>query len=201
MIRTCASIRNSMYIILSDIQNCSTKYTQLSSHGGGNMVYLDRHRVRCNGHGRIVHMFHLQRFGERIRYQYGCCNIAGAHACVPKQQYSAYSDDGGGQAIYLDRHAVNCGTTGFIADFRLERNPSQGHIRYKYSCCMLISKWSAAAFCYDAYTNFTFDGNGRVYYLDRQTVQCNPGYALSYFQLQRSNNQYRYQYRCCTVIH
>ena len=164
------------------------------------MVYLDRHVLQCNKPGGVLSMFHLQRYAERIRYQYQCCKIARPNACHPEHRVSAFSNDGGGQAIYLDRHPVSCGSAGFITDFRLERNLSQGHIRYSYNCCMLTSKWRAFAKCYDAHTKFTFDGNGRVYYLDRQTVRCSSGYALSYFQLQRSNGQYRYHYRCCKVF-
>ena len=164
------------------------------------MVYLDRHVLQCNQRGGVLSMFHLQRHGDRVRYQYQCCKIALRNTCRPEHRVSVFSDDGGGQAIYLDRHEVNCGSTGFITDFRLERDPSQGHIRYNYNCCMLTSKWSSFANCYDGHTQFTFDGNGRIYYLDRQTVQCNSGYALSYFLLQRNNGQYRYHYRCCKVI-
>lgn len=167
------------------------------------MRYLDRHMMQCNEPGGVMAMFHLERNVELIRYQYKCCKIDRANTCYPQRRTSVYSDDGSGQAIYLDRHAADCGTTGFISDFRVERNPNQGHIRYNYNCCMLTSKWSALTSCYDAYTSFSYDGNGRVYYLDRQIVQCNSGFALSYFRMQRNYalGQYRYHYRCCKVNH
>ena len=167
------------------------------------MVYLDRHFMQCSQPGGVLSMFHLQHNSGLIRYQYQCCKFARANTCNPQRRTSIYSDDGGGRAIYLDRHAADCGATGFITDFRVESNPSQGHIRYNYNCCILTSKWSTHALCYDAHTNFSFDGNGRVYYLDRQTVRCNTGYALSYFRLQRNSalGQYRYHYRCCKVNH
>ncbi len=60
--------------------------------------------------------------------------------------------------------------------------------------------------CYSAVTPFTLDGHvtkpGTVYFLDRQTVECNSGYGLSYIRLERNHpglGKIRYAYKCCKV--
>ena len=165
------------------------------------MVYIDRHRMNCGGSGNIMSMFHLQRSGGSMRYQYKCCKIRDAGYCSLSRKESSFSDDGSGNAVYLDRHSADCGSSGFINDFRVERNSGHNKVRYNYYCCNLKSPWNTKSSCYYGHTGFTDDGGGKVYYLDRQTVQCNSGYALSYFRLQRngSHNKWRYHYRCCKV--
>ncbi|XP_065064802.1 uncharacterized protein LOC135691014 [Rhopilema esculentum] len=184
------------------IHLCNLAYTNYETHGGGNMVYLDRHRVQCAGSGSILSMFYLEKNGEKIRFRYQCCKIEGQGVCSSSQKTSLFSEDGTGNTRYLDRHAMDCSTKGFISEFRLERNAAGNKVRYNYQCCQLSANWTGLAQCYTRHTGFTFDGNGRVYYLDRQMVSCDAGYALSYIQLQRNNiggDQYRYIYRCCKV--
>eukprot|EP00795_Rhopilema_esculentum_P001080 gene1080-biopygen9833 len=101
---------------------------------------------------------------------------------------TSFSDDGGGNLVYLDRHGADCGNSGFINDIRVERNSAHNKVRYNYYCCNLPSTWASRSTCYTSYTGFTDDGGGRVYYLDRQTVSCNSGYALSYIRLQRNSS-------------
>eukprot|EP00795_Rhopilema_esculentum_P001077 gene1077-biopygen9831 len=122
-------------------------------------------------------------------------------SCSLQSKTTSFSDDGGGNLVYLDRHGADCGNSGFINDIRVERNSAHNKVRYNYYCCNLPSPWASRSTCYTSYTDFTDDGGGRVYYLDRQTVSCNSGYALSYIRLQRnsSDNKVRYQYRCCKV--
>ena len=168
---------------------------------GANMLYLDRHRMHCGGPGQILSMFHLQTAGMYMRYQYKCCNLKDQRICRLQRRSTPFNYDGYGNAIYLDRHTVDCGNTGFINDIRMERMPHQRKIRYSYYCCMLKSAWSGKSSCYMSHTSMTDDGNGRVYYLDRQTVSCKSGYALSYFRLFRNwtGTKWAYHYRCCKV--
>ena len=165
------------------------------------MVYIDRHRMNCGSSYNILSMFHLQRDGGKMRYQYKCCQLKATTACSLKQKTTSYSYDGDGDAVYLDRHTADCGTTGFINDLRVERNSAHNKVRYNYYCCNLSSTWSGKTSCYTSETTMTKDGDGKVYYLDRQTVQCNSGYALSYFKLKRNSGhtKWAYHYRCCKV--
>ena len=73
---------------LPDIIGCTTKYTTWSSHGGGQMIYIDRHGIDCGGNGHVLTMFHLQRIGENIRYQYTCCNFRSASYCSNQRKYT-----------------------------------------------------------------------------------------------------------------
>lgn len=163
------------------------------------MLYLDRHRVNCGTTGHILSMFHLQRDGGNMRYQYKCCQLRATSYCTLQSKTTTFNSDGSGNALYLDRHTADCGTTGFINDWRVERNSELNKIRYNYYCCSLVSPWNSKASCYTKETAMTDDGDGKVYFLDRQTVSCNSGYALSYIKLNRSGSKWGYYYRCCKV--
>ena len=157
--------------------------------------------MNCGSTGYILSMFHLQRSGKNMRYQYKCCNFKDTAVCANRKKTTSFSKDGDGDAVYLDRHSADCGTTGYINDFKVERNSDHNKVRYSYYCCMLKSTWSGKSHCYTTQTGMTDDGDGKVYYLDRQTVSCNSGYALSYFKLYRNSNhnKWAYHYRCCKV--
>ena len=165
------------------------------------MVYIDRHSMNCGGAGYILSMFHLQRSGKKMRYQYKCCNFKDTAVCYNQKKTTAYNNDGDGDAVFLDRHSADCGNAGYINDFKVERNSGHDKVRYSYYCCILKSPWSGKSHCYTKKTSMTDDGDGKVYYLDRQTVSCNSGYALSYFKLYRNSahTKWAYDYRCCKV--
>ena len=193
----------SQFLILADIINCRTKYTSYQKHSNGNMVYLDRHRMNCGGTGYIASMLHLQRSGRKMRYKYKCCSFRDKAVCRLVYKTTLFRSDGGGDGMYLDRHSVNCGRSGFINDIRVQRNSGHNKIRYSYWCCQLKWSWKRKSRCYTKRTGMTYDGNGKVYYLDRQTVRCRSGYGLSYFRLKRNSrhDKWAYNYRCCKVNH
>jgi len=186
-----------------DIVNCRTKYTRYQTHSNGKMVYLDRHRMNCGGTGYVSSMFRLQRRGRKMRYKFRCCNFKDKAVCRLVRKVTSFSKDGGGDAVFLDRHSANCGRNGFINDIRVQRNSRHNKIRYNYYCCQLKGKWRGRSSCYTKNTRMTYDGNGKVYYLDRQTVRCISGYGLSYFKLYRNSrhDRWAYNYRCCKVNH
>ena len=47
---------------------------------------------------------------------------------------TGWNAEGGGNAIYLDRHDVRCGANEMLSQFRLQRNGG-GAWRYLYQCC------------------------------------------------------------------
>jgi hypothetical protein len=55
--------------------------------------------------------------------------------------------------------------------------------------------------CYTSRTGFTYDGNGKSYYLDRQTVRCTHRYFLTYIRLERNgrHDRWRYRFTCCKI--
>ena len=180
---------------------CTTKYTGWNSHGGGDMVYFDRHRLNCGGDGNVLKMFHLQRKGGIIRFQYKCCKL-NKKVCKNVKKTNGFTYDGDGDTVYLDRQTVSCGDHSYLNDYWLERNGGHDNVRYSYYCCNLrYQKHRSRTSCYTSYTSFTYDGDGKSYYLDRQTVQCRHRYFLTYFRLLRNSNHdnWRYKYRCCQI--
>ncbi len=93
------------------------------------MVTIDRHRMNCRGRGNILSMFHLQRSGSKMRYQYECCKLRNLGYCTLVHKYTPFNRDGNGNSVYLDRHSANCGTKSFVNDFRIERNSGHNKVR------------------------------------------------------------------------
>jgi len=172
------------------------QYTPWNERGGGNAVYLDRHIMQCGGNTAISY-FHLERgAGDKIRYKYRCRSVP-ANSCNFVQKHTPFNDDGGGNYVYHDRHAPNCGNKGFMTYIHLRRDHSGKNIRFDYHCCNSKRVTS----CYTGHTGYTVDGGGKVEFLDRQTVDCKADHYLSYFHLNRNSagDRIRYTYTCCRV--
>lgn len=190
-------------VVRASIGDCFSRYTPWNHMKDGDMVYLDRHWVSCNQ--QPMSMFHMQRSGSNVRYQSSCCSVSGpttVSSGAVYTKYSGFSSDGDGKFVYLDRHSVNCGHNGFITFFKLQRDSGHSYVRYHYTCLSLNGVWKDRSVCYDSATAWSADGGGDAYYLDRQTVRCSNGYALSYFRLQRDNSHsyVQYRFRCCKVV-
>ncbi|MBQ4861561.1 hypothetical protein J8L98_07645 [Pseudoalteromonas sp. MMG013] len=99
------------------------------------------------------------------------------------------NDDGQGNLIYLDRHALDCANN-VISSLRLFR-PSTTQIAYAYTCTETGDIAGAST-----YTPENSDGAGNIIYLDRHTVNCeNKG--LQYLHLERpTGNTVQYHYKC-----
>lgn len=107
-------------------------------------------------------------------------------------RHTTWNIEGNGQSYYLDRHRMNCGSSGHVLNmFKLERN-GRGRFRYTYICCKLLSH---PPICYNKVKNnpFTYDGRGDTVYLDRQAVSCPGNSFLNGLMLNR--NMYRSQLR------
>uniref|UniRef100_A0A7M5V0H6 Uncharacterized protein n=1 Tax=Clytia hemisphaerica TaxID=252671 RepID=A0A7M5V0H6_9CNID len=173
---------------------CINKMTPWNDEGKGKSFYLDRHNVRCDG-DQVLKRFKLGRNGKgKYKYDYKCCDPQ-MKASVTKETETPLNADGGGNMVYLDRHAIDCGN-GLISQYKLNRNG--GKIQYKYTCKMFTGKRS----CYDGSTPMNLDGGGNTVYLDRHNVRCKVNYGLSFFKLYRNDkrNRVAYKYRCCTFL-
>lgn len=178
---------------------CHTKYTRFNDDGGKKIRnhYLDRHNVICSGDQVLTSMV-LRRDHTRTkyRYQYTCCTSP--LPCNHQTRSTPFSHDGGGNAVYLDRHNVECFNKNFIRSFRLNRNRRGKKIRYRYGCCNVPNIHKAT---YIDSTPWNSDGGGKTIFLDRHHVKCNRGYGLSKFRLKRSKDHtYRYEFSCTSVI-
>lgn len=132
----------------------------------------------------------------KYRYQYTCCTSP--LPCNHQTRSTPFSHDGGGNAVYLDRHNVECFNKNFIRSFRLNRNRRGKKIRYRYGCCNVPNIHKAT---YIDSTPWNSDGGGKTIFLDRHHVKCNRGYGLSKFRLKRSKDHTnRYEFSCTSVI-
>ena len=181
-------------------ESCWVKRTSWNNAGGGDMVYMDRHRLTCGG-ARGIKMFRLQRSGGKIRYEYICCALT-SNVCANTRKWNGFTYDGNGDTVYLDRQTISCGNHGYVNGFWLQRNGRHNRIRYSYDCCNLRSyQHRVRTTCYTSRTGFTYDGNGKSYYLDRQTVRCTHRYFLTYIRLERNgrHDRWRYRFTCCKI--
>lgn len=174
--------------------NTSAKDTPDNFWGGGNSIYLDRHRLNCGRGG--IQRFQLKRpSGTKLDYKYTC--VPGVNASQSGWKNSGTNDWGGGNMIYLDRHTVNCGRKP-ISDFRLVR-PAWNKIRYDYRC----SNRNAAGDCRNTATGWNTPNKSTIY-LDRHNVKCKPNEVLTKFRLRHngqsgSAKKIRYDYTCCAM--
>ncbi|MCJ8271175.1 MAG: Vps62-related protein, partial [Psychrosphaera sp.] len=105
--------------------------TTYNDDGNGNTIYLDRHTIDCGGYA-IGDFQMIRPNGSQVAYKYTCgSKKLGEHFM---DKYTRFSDDGDGNALYLDRHNVDCGSNGFVSKFKLERDASGEKIRYAYQC-------------------------------------------------------------------
>jgi hypothetical protein len=174
-------------------ENCADKFTPWNVDGGGNVVYLDRHRLKCGSSSDVLRSFKLERSGNKIRYKYTCCNLPKATCSLRKVQ-NYYTIEGRGNSVYLD------GARGLLNEFLLKRmHRRMSKYTYQYYCCDFNSQ--SFLHCYNDATLFTIDGGGHMVYLDRQLVRCSSGYFLQSFRLNRNvdHNRVRYIIRCCEI--
>lgn len=104
-------------------------YTPANDDGAGNVIFLDRHTLNCEGKG--MQFMHLERTSATtVQYRYKCSDKALSNL---NDYFTPANEDGGGNAVYLDRHYVSCPNNEILSYLRLER-PSGNTMRYHYKC-------------------------------------------------------------------
>jgi hypothetical protein len=124
-------------------------------------------------------------------YNYSCntANDIGS----PISFGTGMNDEGGGNAIFLDRHDINCNNKG-ISRIRLNRNGS-GQFQFEYNCNNIPNLGN----CVQKTTQANEDGGGNSIYLDRHNVKCDDNQVLSRVHLKRPDaNKIQYEYTCCS---
>ena len=98
-------------------------------------VYLDRHTVDCATKPITQFRLHRNSEGDKIFYKYHCAKGPASSTC--RDVTTEYNDQGAGNVIYLDRHAVKCNEGEYLSKFRLDAddNDTTGKYRYEYKCC------------------------------------------------------------------
>jgi len=174
--------------------------TGFNDNGAGNVIYLDRHNVTCNGDG--LNRFQLKNdytdsTNHTMQYEYKCLTGLDTNG-ISENSTTADVDGDPPHTVYLDRHTVDCNNKP-ITQFKLDRriDGEWEGIFYNYKC----GKGPTSSNCRDVTTGYNDQGAGNVIYLDRHDVKCNEGEYLSKFRLDADDNdptgRYRYEYKCC----
>ena len=89
-----------------------------------------------------VHLTGCVRPGEKM--ELGCKVPNDPNSYQPHDRLKCrtlntpFNDEGGGNAVYLDRHDLRCEPNEMLGQFRLVRNGA-GQYRYDYTCCKVTS--------------------------------------------------------------
>ena len=119
---------------------CSLRKVQNSYtvEGGGHSAFLDRQLVFCGTRG-LLNEFWLRSGIGKYRYQYYCCDLSSQSSLHCYDDATLFTNDGGGNMVYLDRQTVRCGSGYFLQSFRLNRNVDHDRVRYLIKCCKINS--------------------------------------------------------------
>jgi hypothetical protein len=124
----------------------SQKTTLLNDFGFGNIIYLDRHNVNCEG--KLLTDLHLvyQPNGPSIQFAYSCVDY-GPVQCYTKTTTQQNADaETSSNVIYLDRFKdLSCGESYALSQFLysyyfVDRYSWQGDYyvgKFTYTCCRM----------------------------------------------------------------
>ena len=182
----------------STSNNLRSANTGFNEQGAGNVVYLDRHNVTCNGDGLNRFQLKTDHDNATMQYEYKCLTGLDTNG-ISENSTTADVDGDPPHTVYLDRHTVDCDNKP-ITQFKLDRriDGEWKGIFYKYTC----GNTTASNSCRDVTTEYNDQGAGNVIYLNRHNVKCDEGEYLSKFRLDAKDDdpqgKYRYEYKCCT---
>ena len=155
--------------------------------------------MKCN-RTSFLKRFRLKQERSNIKYQFTCCNLQNL-ICNMTSKTTSWDTYAKALPIFLDRHSPDCGESGFLQDFILQRDAAVSKIRYAYTCCDVTDpKWKSSMQCQEKETAYTSEGDLHVINLALQRIMCDDGYALSKFKLYRSpppHGQWKFKFRCC----
>ena len=165
---------------------------------GGSMIHLDRHNVTCGEDGLVG--FSLKKTGtNKMLYEYTCRDDI--NTPLEAQKNTGSNDWGNNNAIYLDRHTMDCGKKA-IGEFKLTR-PANNKIMYNYKCS---GKATTGTCREDLMVTSTKTGHGKskTTSLDDVHPKCNDDEVLTKARFLRHNANTptetgSYKYTCCKM--
>lgn len=169
----------------------SLQNTPWNDDGSGNALFLDRHNVNCDTNG--INELYLKRDGDKkIRYEYRCSS--GGKLQTPTAHTTTLTPDGDGNANFLDRQNVDCGSNNVLTQLGLSRGADKKTYQYNFKCAPSTNNLT----CRQASTPWNDEGAGKSTYLDRHDIKCNSDEAISQLHLVRKGDgNYHYEYTCC----
>jgi hypothetical protein len=114
-----------------------TTYSNPLSEASSNTVFLDRQSVNC-GTNSVLSRLQLNGSTEvdtatnTWKYDYSCVKSEKQLSC--RDVSTPWNEEGGGNALNLDRHDVKCENDESLSGFALVRK-GDGNWRYNYKCC------------------------------------------------------------------
>lgn len=106
------------------------------------------------------------------------------------QTATQLNDDGGGNAVFFDRHDINCNGQ-VLNELHLNRADAKS-IQFQYTC----STGGVLGTPLSKNTDWNDEGGGNTVFLDRHNVDCGVNSVISELKLVRNGYQYQYQYQC-----
>ena len=170
--------------------------TPPNDFANGSMIHLDRHHVKCDDDG-LSGMNLMMEGDSKMTYKYKC--LDGIDSPPGPLKSTNPNDWGGNNAIYLDRHFVDCGKAP-VTEFKLVR-PTSSQIAYHYKC----STKEASGACRDVDVKSTVKGKvGKTDSMMNTNVACNKDEVLTNFRFYRANANTTdevaaYKYKCCKM--
>jgi hypothetical protein len=118
-------------ITSTEVKGPMYKSTGFNDVGGGSSIFLDRHQLDCGEDGAITQFQLANNDTSKYQYNYKCIKMG--TPMTSRMVTTPANDDGGGSALFLDRHDVVCADDEVMNYFTLYR-PSDNQIAYKYRC-------------------------------------------------------------------
>lgn len=115
---------------------CVSKSTSPNSDGNGGVVYMDRHKVRCQADSLIRDWKLVDLSGGKISIDYCCAKAKRSLTC--RTTSTSFNSDGGrswGGVIYLDRHNVQCRNNEGLQQWSMARSSNHKKMKIDYVCC------------------------------------------------------------------
>lgn len=108
--------------------------TTANEWGNGNIIFLDRHDVRCAAN-QVLRRWRLWRPAtDKIYVEYFCVP-ATVKTTTCQYLFTPWNLNSGGQANYLDRHSVTCPTGKVLTRWKLETDNPNSLMRIAFTCC------------------------------------------------------------------
>lgn len=176
-----------------------TPWNDAGANDAYRSIYMDRHDLNMCGNPTAMSSFKMEmRYdgAAQMRFTYQCDGYRGISGNPTVVRYATTANDwGSGNVVFLDRHNVRCGANQVLRRWRLTR-PSSAQISIEYFC---VPATVNTATCENLFTPWNSNGNGQVNFLDRHSVTCPTGKALTRWQLETDNpkSQMRIAFTCC----
>ena len=175
----------------------------------GNAAFMDRHTVNCPS--GVLKGFHFVRNGNKMFFKFNCCNLTIPLKC--NQIETAKTAAGDHKTYFLDRINFNIPDEKAVSGFKF--NSDGTNYSYSLKVCDVqeqnnytpdpisgpISGPTVVALKSEVHVRRVntpqFDsGRGNIFYLDRADVNCGDNEGISQFKLNRSGNNFFYEYAC-----